>query len=59
MKKMAEREDYCDDLLNQIITEWMKKNTPVTIIPGNRNSSHLTEKFIFQQLLPLSFNGQE
>ena len=24
------------------------------IIPGNRNSSHSTEKFIFQQLLTLS-----
>ena len=30
-----------------------------SIIPGNLNSGHPTEKCIFQQLLPLSPNGQE
>ncbi len=30
-----------------------------SIIPGNRNSSHPTEKFIFQQLLPLRPDGHE
>jgi len=29
------------------------------IIPGNLNSGHPTEKFIFQQLLPLEAEGRE
>jgi len=28
-------------------------------IPGNLNSDYQTQKFIFQQLLPLSLNGHE
>ncbi len=30
-----------------------------SIIPGNMNSGHPTEKFIFQQLLPLEAEGRE
>ncbi len=30
-----------------------------SIIPGNRTSDHPTEKFIFQQLLPLEVQGYE
>ena len=36
----------------------MKIPLVVTIFPGNLNSGHPTEKFIFQQLLPLASNGQ-
>jgi len=37
----------------------MKIPLVVTIIPGNRYFGHTTEKFIFQQLLPLGAEGRE
>jgi hypothetical protein len=40
-------------------TEWHNGFLEVTIIPGSLNSSHPTEKFIFQPLLPLEAEERE